>query len=273
MWRWHTEQYLGAAHGVAGICEVLLDHFALLDSEDDREDVLQTLKFLTRHCKFPSGNFFSHLPDSPEDVVRDRLVQWCHGSVGVSLTFAKAWSVCNQTKVDRYQRWASFFLSETAAAAESVWERSLEKKLSLCHGIAGGVYTFLALHRVHSIQLREKAGCGEDTSNIEALARQTLSRAQALVSYMVGDWSPSNKHSRTRVEELIASGHMHGGDSPLSLFEGLAGVAWAIDDVLAATAAYSPPGLESSEVIPGGLRVERYCEYAPVFPGYLPLFE
>lgn len=82
MYRWHGTRYLGAAHGLAGILQVLL-HFPL--SEDDSEDVKRTLRYL-RSNRFPqSGNY-----PSCEGNPRDKLVQWSHGATGVAITLCKA---------------------------------------------------------------------------------------------------------------------------------------------------------------------------------------
>ncbi|MQL73186.1 hypothetical protein Taro_005527 [Colocasia esculenta] len=82
MYRWHGTRYWGAAHGLAGILQVLL-HFRL--SDEDAEDVKETLRYMVRN-RFPrSGNY----PTS-EGNPRDRLVQWSHGAGGVAATLCKA---------------------------------------------------------------------------------------------------------------------------------------------------------------------------------------
>lgn len=45
MWSWHGTEYLGAAHGVAGICHALLSQRELLNQEDLR-DVIATTDWL-----------------------------------------------------------------------------------------------------------------------------------------------------------------------------------------------------------------------------------
>lgn len=82
MYRWHGTRYWGAAHGLAGILQVLL-HFPL--SEEDSEDVKGTLRYM-RSNRFPhSGNYPSF-----EGNPRDKLVQWSHGATGVAITLCKA---------------------------------------------------------------------------------------------------------------------------------------------------------------------------------------
>ena len=82
MYRWHGTRYWAAAHGLAGILQVLL-HFPL--SEEDSEDVKGTLRYM-RSNRFPhSGNYPSF-----EGNPRDKLVQWSHGATGVAITLCKA---------------------------------------------------------------------------------------------------------------------------------------------------------------------------------------
>lgn len=81
MYEWHGTKYWGAAHGLAGIMHVLMD----MDLKpDDKEDIKGTLRYMIQN-RFPSGNY-----PSSEGSSNDRLVHWCHGAPGVSLTLTKA---------------------------------------------------------------------------------------------------------------------------------------------------------------------------------------
>jgi len=82
MYEWYGERYWGAAHGLAGIMNVLLD---VELRPDEFEDVKGTLKYMINNC-FPSGNYST----SEEDRKRDVLVHWCHGAPGIALTLVKA---------------------------------------------------------------------------------------------------------------------------------------------------------------------------------------
>lgn len=82
MFEWYGEKYWGAAHGLAGIMDVLMD---MELKPDEVEDVKGTLKYMIDN-RFPSGNY----PASEEDKNRDVLVHWCHGAPGIALTLAKA---------------------------------------------------------------------------------------------------------------------------------------------------------------------------------------
>lgn len=82
MYEWYGERYWGAAHGLAGIMNVLLECQL---ASDEREDVKGTLRYMIQN-RHPSGNY----PVSEEDKKRDVLVHWCHGAPGVALTLARA---------------------------------------------------------------------------------------------------------------------------------------------------------------------------------------
>lgn len=85
MYEWHGKKYWGAAHGICGIMNVLMD---MVLTEDEMEDVKSTLSYMIKN-RFPSGNY-----PSSEGRESDRLVHWCHGAPGVALTLAKAAKVC-----------------------------------------------------------------------------------------------------------------------------------------------------------------------------------
>eukprot|EP00897_Mesotaenium_endlicherianum_P005332 jgi/Mesen1/4827/ME000243S04003 len=129
MYHWHGTEYWGAAHGLAGICHVLL-HFPLVAR--DMDDLRATLKYMVQH-RFGSGNY-----PSSEGSTKDRLVQWCHGAAGVALALCKA----AETLPDGGE-----FLEAAIEAGDVVWERGLLRKVGLCHGVSGNAYTFLALYR------------------------------------------------------------------------------------------------------------------------------
>ncbi|KAK4484436.1 hypothetical protein RD792_007017 [Penstemon davidsonii] len=133
MFEWHGERYWGAAHGLAGIINVLI-HFDL--TLDEREDVKETLRYMVRN-RFPSGNY----PVSEEDRRRDALVHWCHGAPGVALTLVKSAEVFGNKE----------FLEAAMDAAEVIWNRGLLKRVGICHGISGNAYVFLSLYRLTGI--------------------------------------------------------------------------------------------------------------------------
>ncbi|XP_052206420.1 lanC-like protein GCL2 isoform X2 [Diospyros lotus] len=130
MFEWYSENYWGAAHGLAGIMHVLL-HLKLSPGQAD--EVKHTLKYMIKY-RFPSGNY----PSSEQDRNRDHLVHWCHGAPGIALTLVKAAEVFGDDK----------FLEAAVEAAEVVWNRGLLKRVGICHGISGNTYVFLSLYRL-----------------------------------------------------------------------------------------------------------------------------
>lgn len=56
MWYWHDSDYLGAAHGVAGILYLLLDCEVVLKDNVLMSEIERTLEWICS-LQFPSGNF------------------------------------------------------------------------------------------------------------------------------------------------------------------------------------------------------------------------
>ncbi|KAL5736268.1 hypothetical protein ACOSQ2_031056 [Xanthoceras sorbifolium] len=183
MYEWHGKKYWGAAHGLAGIMHVLMD---MELKPDEVEDVKGTLRYMIKN-RFPSGNY-----PSSEGSESDRLVHWCHGAPGVTLTLVKAAQVFGDEE----------FLQAAVDAGEVVWKRGLLKRVGICHGISGNTYVFLALYR-----LTGKA--------------EYLYRAKAFACFLLD-----------RAQKLISEGKMHGGDHPYSLFEGIGGMAYLFLDMI-----------------------------------------
>ncbi|CAL9012609.1 unnamed protein product [Prunus brigantina] len=130
MFEWYGEKYWGAAHGLAGIMDVLMD---MELKPDEVEDVKGTLKYMIDN-RFPSGNY----PASEEDKNRDVLVHWCHGAPGIALTLAKAAKVFGDKE----------YMEAAVDAAEVVWKRGVLKRVGICHGISGNAYVFLSLYQL-----------------------------------------------------------------------------------------------------------------------------
>lgn len=152
MWEWHGTRYFGAAHGVAGICHLLL-HWPL--GERDMAAVRGTLDYLLAQ-RLPSGNF-----PSSEGRKDDRLVHWCHGAPGVLFTLTKAAEAIPD---------GGKYLNAALEAGDVVWEWGLLRRLGLCHGASGNAYCFLALHLA--------TGGGQ----------KHLHRAHAFASFLLARW-------------------------------------------------------------------------------------
>ncbi|KAK4746381.1 hypothetical protein SAY87_012693 [Trapa incisa] len=182
MYEWHGKKYWGAAHGLAGIMHVLMD---MELKPDEVEDVKGTLGYMVKN-QFPSGNY-----PSSEGSENDRLVHWCHGAPGVTLTLIKAAKVFGSDE----------FLQAALEAGEVVWNRGLLKRVGICHGISGNTYVFHSLYRLTG-----------DT--------KYLYRAKAFACFL-----------HDRAPSLISEGKMHGGDRPFSMFEGMGGMAFLFMDM------------------------------------------
>ncbi|KAK1582834.1 hypothetical protein Q3G72_018714 [Acer saccharum] len=190
-YEWHGKKYWGAAHGLAGIMHVLMD---MELKPDEVEDVKGTLRYMIKN-RFPGGNY-----PSSEGSESDRLVHWCHGAPGITLTLVKAAQVFGDEE----------FLQAAVDAGEVVWKRGLLKRVGICHGISGNTYVFLALYR-----LTGKA--------------EYLYRAKAFACFLLD-----------RAQKFISEGKMHGGDRPYSLFEGIGGMAYLFLDMMEPSEAKFP---------------------------------
>ncbi|KAL0913247.1 hypothetical protein M5K25_016691 [Dendrobium thyrsiflorum] len=191
MYEWHGKKYWGAAHGLAGIMHVLMD---LELKPEEKEYVKGTLLYMIKN-RFPSGNY-----PSSENSETDRLVHWCHGAPGITLTLVKAAQVFGDER----------FFKAAVDAAEVVWNRGLLRRVGICHGISGNAYVFLSLYRL--------------TGNAEYLYR-----AKAFGCFLLD-----------RAHQLVSTGQMHGGDHPLSLFEGQGGMAYLFLDMTSPTESRFP---------------------------------
>uniref|UniRef100_A0A3B4US37 LanC lantibiotic synthetase component C-like 2 (bacterial) n=1 Tax=Seriola dumerili TaxID=41447 RepID=A0A3B4US37_SERDU len=133
LYEWHKKQYIGAAHGLAGIYCLLMQPGAKVPLDMLSELVRPSIDYV-RHKKFRSGNFPSSLSNES-----DRLVHWCHGAPGVIHMLLMAHKVFKEEK----------YLKEAADCAEVIWQRGLLRKgYGICHGTAGNGYAFLSLYKV-----------------------------------------------------------------------------------------------------------------------------
>ncbi|CAH8255465.1 unnamed protein product [Arabidopsis lyrata] len=155
MYEWHGKRYWGAAHGLAGIMNVLM-HMEL--EQDEIKDVKGTLSYMIQN-RFPSGNYLSS-----EGSESDRLVHWCHGAPGVALTLVKAAQVFKTKE----------FVEAAMEAGEVVWNRGLLKRVGICHGISGNTYVFLSLYRL--------TGKAEYLYRAKAFASFLLDKSEKLIS-------------------------------------------------------------------------------------------
>uniref|UniRef100_A0A8C8DZJ0 Glutathione S-transferase LANCL1 n=1 Tax=Oryzias sinensis TaxID=183150 RepID=A0A8C8DZJ0_9TELE len=132
MFEWYQEQYVGAAHGLAGIYYFLMQPGFVPAVEHVHRLVKPSVDHVCR-LKLPSGNYPPCIGDE-----RDLLVHWCHGSPGVIYMLLQAHKAFGVPQ----------YLEEALQCGEVVWKWGLLKKgYGLCHGAAGNAYAFLALFR------------------------------------------------------------------------------------------------------------------------------
>lgn len=145
------EEYLGAAHGLAGIYYVLLSaHLELAKynvpvQPDVLQDVQQGLQWLmrTQTSQKSGGNYYC-----VEGEDSEKLVHFCHGAPGFCFLFARAAEVFEAGKS------GGTYWTEALRLGEVIWRYGLLKKgPGLCHGIAGNAYCFLTLWRMAKDQV------------------------------------------------------------------------------------------------------------------------
>ncbi|KAJ8350433.1 hypothetical protein SKAU_G00255630 [Synaphobranchus kaupii] len=134
MYSYYGTEYLGAAHGLSSILQMLLSYQELLSSAE-KELMWGSVDFLMnqeQNCNWPAEL----------GAVIDReneLVHWCHGAPGVAYLFAKAYLVNKKPQ----------YLDTCIRSGELVWQKGLLKKgPGICHGVAGSAYVFLLLYRL-----------------------------------------------------------------------------------------------------------------------------
>ncbi|KAI6660364.1 LanC-like protein 2 [Oopsacas minuta] len=181
MYSFAAKQYIGAAHGLAGVVYILLCSAELMGSNENMDNIISCLEYL-QGVKYASGNFPTQFGDTD-----DMRLHWCHGAPGIAVLFCKAYSVTHNIK----------YLKTAVQAARLVWDRGLIKKgISLCHGVAGNAYTFLQLFKV--------------TQDAEYLYN----------ALKFAEWCIDATKARGRP------------DRPFTLFEGLAGAIYFLNDLL-----------------------------------------
>ncbi|CAE7493454.1 LANCL2 [Symbiodinium pilosum] len=132
---WHEKCYLGGAHGIAGILNILLQFpQELATAGRDASDLVRaTAEKLLDH-RFVSGNLPSSLGSG-----KDRLVQFCHGATGAVPLMLRMASVYKEPR----------YLQQAKELGEVIWRRGLlsTKGLGLCHGTPGNGFALLTIYK------------------------------------------------------------------------------------------------------------------------------
>ncbi|KAG7095075.1 hypothetical protein E1B28_005864 [Marasmius oreades] len=215
MWSWHGKRYLGAAHGVVGILHtLLLCPIGLI--ERYLPEIIQTAEWLISlqdgegnwPTKAPSRSIGQHRNEDSND-----LVQWCHGAPGTLILLAKILQLSDSEplKFNISPSTHSSIIVSLRGGASIVYRHGLLRKgIGLCHGIAGSVYSLLAV--TDAMALVDDDGNKRDS-------RYYFIRAAHLAELA------------TTFETLTKEREMKVPDRPLSLFGGLAGMCCAWGEV------------------------------------------
>jgi len=195
MYQYHGTEYLGAAHGLCGILQMLLES-PWFTKRSDGSLVDISKEYLTdiKHSvdafvalQDTEGNFPCDLQDARSDQP-NILVHWCHGAPGAIYLLIKAYLVFQEEK----------YLYASERAADLVWRKGILKKgPGICHGVAGSGYAFLVMFRL--------------TQDIKYLYRA---------------------HRMMEVLTTPFAKKMRQPDCPFSLYEGLAGTVCFLIDLM-----------------------------------------
>ncbi len=124
-------RYTGAGHGFASNAFVLLEGRELLG--DRADDAIQRIVAAFHELAVERDGVAQWFPVA-DDATGRRPVQWCHGSPGMVISLS---GLPADDQTDRL----------LAAGGELTWRAGpLVEGVGLCHGTAGNVYAFLALH-------------------------------------------------------------------------------------------------------------------------------
>uniref|UniRef100_F1L4V0 LanC-like protein 3 n=1 Tax=Ascaris suum TaxID=6253 RepID=F1L4V0_ASCSU len=149
MYQYYGTEYLGAAHGLMGILQMLLSFPNLLDAQAVR-DIEASLDWLLS-IQTASGNFPTASDEIGYDRGEDELVHWCHGATGAVSLMIVAYLYFRNEK----------FLQSARRALDLIWRKGvLHKGPGICHGVAGSGYAFLLYYRLtHEQEYLDRARC------------------------------------------------------------------------------------------------------------------
>lgn len=137
MYHYYNTEYLGAAHGISFILQILLTVPGYLKYNKSAAQDIQTTTEFIASLQTEEGNWPCCMVEV--GMTDHKLVHWCHGAPGTVYLMAKAYLIY---KDQRYR-------DACVKAADFVWRRGLLRKgPGICHGVAGNGYVFLLLHRL-----------------------------------------------------------------------------------------------------------------------------
>jgi len=141
MYAYYDTEYLGAAHGLSSILQMLLSCPHFLSSDPSAHQYVRASVDFMLALMQSNGN----IPPAMDEVessqrgAEDELVHWCHGGPGIVYLFAKAYLVYRDDK----------YLDACLRCGELTWRCGLLRKgPGICHGVSGSGYVFLLLYRL-----------------------------------------------------------------------------------------------------------------------------
>lgn len=165
------------------------------------------------------------------------LIRWCHGAPGVLILFSKLLRRKDTPGLTLPESLCDGMRDALARGAELVYECGLLRKgVGLCHGVAGSVYTLLAVSDILDLPPPESHPTQSQASPPIRITRSNAHRQEP------GNFEMQNMywfsrafhlaHLATSYRRLTQRGEMRSPDRPVSLYEGLAGMCCAWAEVL-----------------------------------------
>ncbi|KAK6047362.1 lanthionine synthetase C-like protein [Cooperia oncophora] len=137
MYEYHGTEYLGAAHGLAGILQTALGFHNLL-SESDEQAVRDSADWLMS-TQDDEGNFASSIKWIGRETCMTTVIALVpNGAAGVILLCLTMWKRYGGQK----------YLKAALRCGELIWNKGVLKKgPGICHGVGGNGYALLMLYR------------------------------------------------------------------------------------------------------------------------------
>lgn len=261
---WHDSPYVGAAHGTVGIIHALLlfPELAAAAAQQILEGLAVVARWAVPHpaSGTPTLPFqapprsSSSRPATATKPPRDGVCHFCHGAPGAVLLFAAAAKAFPHAKVPFLARWLASSSSSSSASsarptplidiaiafADTVWRvGALRKGPGLCHGVGGNGYVMLSLADTLADLAPARMAAAQPNPEGHPLAPGVPAEsAGTLPAHYV--W----RRRALAFARLTVDPRFHRAarvpDNPLSLFEGLAGAAVLVHDVVRGVRAAFP---------------------------------
>ncbi|KAG7440513.1 uncharacterized protein BT62DRAFT_910370 [Guyanagaster necrorhizus] len=250
MWSWHGKRYLGAAHGVAGILQIILS--CPLDVLNPYiSDVLNTIEWLV-DCQDEEGNWPAKAPRHSQisGDESNELVQWCHGATGIVILLSTLLKMSSKKRqvFHAHTHLLNKAIASIHKGASLVYRHGfLRKGVGLCHGVGGSIYALLSV----SDALALLQGDSDHRHNSKYYFQRAVHLAHLATSY----------------EKLTENGKMGVPDRPGSLYEGVAGMCCAWGEI-----AHRIAGINAEGEHPAHTNTQS-VPVASGFPGYDDLYE